>query len=91
MLITLNPQLTFHVFKEGIAFFNRFTGDTFFIPVIFAPAIAKLKESSCTVNELIETLSSEYSSDSSLTPEDIQQFIAEAKKSDIVTASQVQP
>lgn len=87
MLLTLNPIFSCKVFKEGIAFFNNFTGNTHFLPSSFNSLIASLTKTANSKEALFALFLCDHQkkmTEQANANEEFQQFITEALKSGII-------
>lgn len=87
MLFILNPKICLQVIKEGLALFNRFTGNTHFLPSSLKNLITALIDAPCSREELLSIFPINYqenTAEARNTDEQFEQFITEALNSGIM-------
>jgi len=87
-MLTISTNIKSVHFKEGIALFNNFTGNTHFLPSLFNSIITALAETSSSRETLFALFLSDSQkniSEINNTKEEFQQFITEALKSGIIS------
>lgn len=87
MPLLLNNHIKICKIKEGIALFDNFTGNTYFLPSSFNKLLSNLTDKYCSEDELLNSYLADYQINSSGIDEaskQFQQFITEALKSGII-------
>lgn len=86
-MLALNPHISISQIKEGFALFNRFTGDTYFLPASFDGLLLTLIKTPCASKELLALFLCHYQNDTkekNVASEQFDQFITEAINSGII-------
>lgn len=86
-MLTLNSHVTISQIKEGIALFNRFTGDTYFLPASVDNLVLTLIKAPCAKEKLLALFLSDYQNDTkekNAASDQFNQFITEAINSGII-------
>jgi PqqD family protein of HPr-rel-A system len=86
-MLSLDSNTSYYNFKEGTALFNKFTGNTHFLPLSLNDLITRLSEKPCSKEALLTSYLVNHH-DSTLVSDEankqFQQFITEALKSGII-------